>query len=189
MVQHILIGLIAPPLCLLGLSPSMAARFARLPGLRPCAEPVAAQLIFAIVMIGWHFPLLYDLTLASEGVHILEHLTFLAGGTLFWWPIVESTSAQLHWRLGPAAKVIYILAGTIPQDTVSLVLIFSRAPFYHFYVTAPRVVPGLDAVTDQTLAGIALLGAGKISYLVAMLKLFGDWVARTRAEDALADQI
>ena len=189
MVQHILIGIIAPPLWLLGLSPSMATRVARLPGLRRCAEPVAAQVIFAVVMIGWHVPALYDLTLASEGVHIFEHLTFMVGGMLFWWPIVESTSEQLRWRLGPVAKVVYIIAGTVPQDTVSLVLIFSRTPFYNFYVTAPRTLAGLDAVTDQTLAGIALMVAGKISYLVAMMKLFVDWVARTRAADALVPSV
>lgn len=189
MVQHILIGIIAPPLWLLGLSPSLAAKVARLPGLRRCAEPVAAQVIFAVVMIGWHLPVLYDLTLGSEGVHIFEHLTFMVGGMLFWWPIVESTSEQLRWRLGPIAKVVYIIAGTVPQDTVSLILIFSRTPFYHFYVTAPRALAGLDAVTDQTLAGIALMVAGKISYLVAMLKLFVDWVARTRAADALVPSV
>jgi putative membrane protein len=186
MAQHILIGLIAPPLWLLGLSPSMAANVARLPGLRRFAEPVWAQVMFAVVMIAWHVPALYDLTLGSEGIHIFEHFTFMVGGMLFWWPVVESTSEQLRWRLGPVAKVVYIIAGTVPQDTVSLVLIFSRTPFYHFYATAPRAVAGLDALTDQTLAGIALMVAGKISYLVAMLKLFVDWVARTRAENALA---
>lgn len=186
MVQHVLLGLIAPPLWLLGLSPLMATRVARLPGVRQCAQPVAAQVIFALVMIGWHVPALYDLTLASESVHVFEHLTFMVGGMLFWWPVVASTSEQLEWRLGPVAKVVYLLAGTIPQDTVALVLIFSRVPFYHFYVIAPRVAGGIDALTDQTLAGIALLLTGKLSYLVAMLKLFADWVARTRAEDALA---
>jgi len=186
MIQHVLIGLIAPPLWLLGLSPSMAARVARLPGVRRCAEPVAAQVLFAIVMIGWHVPGAYDLTLASEPVHIVEHVTFMAGGALFWWPIVAGTSQQLRWRLGPVAKVLYILAGTVPQDAVALVLIFSRTPFYAFYLTVPRSLAGIDPLADQTLAGIALLLAGKVSYLVAMLKLFTDWVARSRAEDAVS---
>ena len=186
MVQHILIGLIAPPLWLLGLSPRMAARVASFGGLRGLAEPLPAQLLFAAVMIGWHVPAAYDLTLRSEAVHVIEHLTFMAGGALFWWPVVSSTSEQLRWRLGPVAKVVYLILGTVPQDTVSLVLIFSRAPFYEFYRAVPRSVSGISPLTDQTLAGIALMAAGKLSYLVAMAKLFADWVARSRADDEVA---
>lgn len=187
MVQHVLIGFVAPPLWLLGLSRSMAARAARLPGLRMSAEPIAAQVFFAIVMLAWHVPALYNLTLASEGVHIFEHLTFMAGGLLFWWPVVESTSEQLRWRLGPVARVVYLLAGTAAQDMVSLILMFSRAPFYEFYRSVPRSLSGTDPLTDQTLAGIALFFAGKVSYLVAMLKLFVDWVARSRAQELLPE--
>ena len=185
MVQHVLIGLIAPPLWLLGLSASMAARLLRVPALRAIAEPVPAQLVMAAVMVGWHIPLLYDLTLASEVVHVFEHLTFMGAGVLFWWPVVDATSKQLRWRLGPVGKVVYLLAGTAAQDLVSLVLMFSRTPFYGFYRTVPHSVSGTDPLTDQTLAGIALFFAGKISYSVAMLKLFVDWVARSRAEERL----
>ena len=183
MVQHVLIGLIAPPLWLLGLSASMAARLLGRPRLRAFAEPVPAQIVMAVVMIAWHFPRLYDLTLASEAVHVFEHLTFIFAGVLFWSPVVDATSQRLRWRLGPVGKVVYLLAGTAAQDLVSLVLIFSRVPFYSFYRTVPHSVSGTDALTDQTLAGIALFFAGKISYAVAMLKLVVDWMARSRAQE------
>ena len=189
MLQHVLLGLVAPPLLLLALSPSMVATVLRLPGLRPLTEPVPAQLLFALVMGAWHLPPLYDLTVRSGPIHVFEHLTFIAGGVLFWWPVVGATSAAARWRLGEAGRVLYLLFGTVPADTVAVILMFSRAPFYIFYVQAPRLVLGLDPVTDQVLAGVVLMVVGKLSYLVAILEIFFRWLARTRAEEAAPEAL
>jgi putative membrane protein len=183
MLQHVLIGLVAPPLLLLGLSSSMAATLARLPGVRSVTEPIPAQVAFGIVMGAWHLPVLYDLTLHSEAVHVIEHLSFMATGSLFWWPVISATAAQSRWRLGDAGRVLYLLFGTVPADTVSVILMFSRAPFYPFYVSAPRLVAGVDPLTDQVLAGVVLMAIGKLSSLVAILEIAFRWLARVRAEE------
>jgi putative membrane protein len=177
MLQHVLLGIVAPPLLLLGLSPSMAASLARVPGLRPLTEPLLAQVLAAAVMIAWHLPALYDLT-ENESVHIVEHLTFIGSGVLFWWPVLEATSAQSRWQLGEVGKLAYLLIGTFPQDGVAIVLQFSRVPFYTFYAHAPQLVPGWDAVIDQNVAGTILQLVGKTSYLVAAVVIFFRWVAR-----------
>ena len=180
MLQHVLIGLVAPPLLILGLSPSMVTDLLRLPGLHSLTEPVPAQLLFGMVMLGWHLPALYDLTLRSEAVHVFEHLTFMAGGVLFWWPVIGPTSATAGWRLGDAGRALYLLFGTVPSDTVAVILMFSSAPFYGYYVTAPRLLSGIDPLTDQLLAGIVLMAIGKVSFLVAILAIAYRWVVRTR---------
>jgi len=184
MLQHVLIGLVAPPLLLLALSPSMVATLRRVPGLPAITEPVPAQLVFAVVMGAWHLPALYDLALHSEAVHVFEHLTFMASGTLFWWPVVGATSAAARWRLGEAGKVLYMLFGTVPADTVSVILMFARAPFYPFYAAAPRLLAGVDPLTDQVLAGVVLMVIGKLSMLVAIVDIAVRWVMRSRAEEA-----
>ncbi len=177
MSQHVLLGIVAPPLLVLGLSPSMAATLARIPGVRPLTEPIPAQVLAAAVMIGWHLPPLYDAT-ENESVHIVEHLTFIASGVLFWWPVLEATSAQSRWQLGEIGKLAYLMVGTFPQDGVAIVLQFSRVPFYDFYRHAPMLVPGWDAVIDQNVAGTVLQLIGKTSYLVAAIVIFFRWVAR-----------
>ena len=189
MLQHVLIGLVAPPLLLLSLSPSMVATLLKVPGLRPLTEPVPAQLIFAVVMGGWHLPFLYNLTLHSESVHVFEHLTFMAGGALFWWPVVGATSAAAGWRLGEVGRVLYLVFGTVPADTVAVILIFARTPFYSVYVGVPRLLPGIDPLTDQVLAGIVLMAIGKASYLVAILDIFFGWLARARAGERAAETL
>jgi cytochrome c oxidase assembly factor CtaG len=184
MFQHVLIGLVAPPLLLLALSPSMVATLVRVPGLRAITEPIPAQLVFAVVMGAWHLPALYEMAVRSEGVHVFEHLTFMVGGTLFWWPVIGATSAASRWRLGEAGKVLYLLFGTVPADTVSVILLFGRAPFYPFYVSAPRLFSGIDPLTDQVLAGVVLMVIGKLSLLVATLDIAFRWFMRARAAEA-----
>ena len=178
MVQHVLLGVVAPPLLLLGLNEAMAARLAAIPGVRALTEPIPAQLMAAVVMVAWHLPPLYDATLYSEPLHIVEHLTFIGSGVLFWWPVLRATGEQASWRLSAPGRLLYLFIGTFPQDAVALVLQFSRTPFYEFYTHAPRLVPGLDPVTDQTVAGVVLQLFGKTSYLVAAPVIFFRWFNR-----------
>ena len=185
MLQHVLLGFVAPPLMLLGLSRGMAARLVRVPGLRAITEPVPAQLIAAAVMIVWHLPPLYDATLYSEPLHVGEHLTFIVAGVLLYWPILQATSAYARWQMSPGVKLLYMLVATLPQDGVALALIFSRVPFYEYYALAPRLVASLDPVTDQTVAGAVLMTLGKLTMGVAAIAVFIHWFGGEQEEDRL----
>jgi len=187
MLQHVLLAFVAPPLMLLGLSTSMAARLATIPGVRAVTEPIPAQVLSAAVMIAWHLPPLYDETLYNEDLHIVEHLMFIASGVLLFWPIIDSTSAQARWRMSPGAKLVYMLLATIPQDGVALALIFSREPFYEFYTRVPRLIDGFTPLIDQTIAGAVLMIFGKVTLAIAALTVFFRWFgAERRADQARA---
>ncbi|MGH7760192.1 MAG: cytochrome c oxidase assembly protein [Candidatus Dormibacteraceae bacterium] len=187
MLQHVLLGFVAPPLMLLGLSAQMVGRIVRVPGIRAVTEPVPALVISSLVMIVWHIPPLYDATLYSGSLHVVEHVMFIAAGVLLYWPILEATSAQARWRMSPGAQLVYILAATLPQDGVALALIFSRVPFYEYYTHVPRLVPSLTPIIDQTVAGAVLMIFGKATLAVAALAVFFRWFGaelqadRTRA--------
>ncbi|HEX3507052.1 MAG TPA: cytochrome c oxidase assembly protein [Candidatus Dormibacteraeota bacterium] len=183
MLQHVLLGFVAPPLMLLGLSRGMVARVVRVPGVRVLTEPIPAQVIAGAVMIGWHIPALYDATLYSEPLHVAEHITFIVSGLLLYWPILEATSAYSRWRMSPVAKLIYMLAATLPQDGVALALIFSRVPFYEYYAHAPRLVASLTPVVDQTVAGAVLMVFGKVTITVAALAVFFRWFGSEHEAD------
>jgi len=187
MLQHVLLAFVAPPLMLLGLSPGMVARLLRSPGVRALTEPIPAQVIAAVVMVAWHLPPLYDATLRNEGLHVVEHLTFIAAGLALYWPIVDVTSAAARWQMSPGAKLVYMLLATLPQDGVALALIFSRVPFYEYYTHAPRLIAGFTALIDQTIAGAVLMVAGKITLAVAAMVIFFRWFgAEHRADRAHA---
>jgi putative membrane protein len=186
MLQHVLLGFVAPPLMLLGLSPSMVGRLVRFPGVRALTEPIPAQLIAGVVMVAWHVPVLYDATLYSEALHVVEHLTFIAAGLLLYWPMLRATSAYAKWQMSPGARLLYILVATLPQDAVALALIFSRVPFYEYYTHAPRLVTTLTPLVDQTVAGAILMIFGKATMVVAALAIFIEWFSSEHEADALA---
>ncbi len=175
MFQHVLLGFVAPPLMLLGLSSGMVGQLVRVPGLRAATEPVPAQVVAGLVMVVWHLPPLYDATLRSEGLHVVEHLTFIVGGLVLYWPMLEATSASARWRMSPGAKLLYMLVATLPQDGVALALMFSRVPFYDYYTHVPRLVTGLTPLIDQTVAGAVLMVLGKATMGVAALGVFFRW--------------
>jgi putative membrane protein len=183
MLQHVLLGFVAPPLMLLGLSSGMVARVVRVPGVRAITEPIPAQVVAGAVMIGWHIPVLYDATLYSEPLHVMEHLMFIAAGLLLYWPMLDATSAHARWRMSPPAKLLYILVATLPQDGVALALIFSRVPFYEYYTHAPRLIGSLTPLIDQTVAGAVLMILGKATLAVAALAVFIKWFEEDRRAD------
>ena len=186
MFQHVLLGFVAPPLMLLGLSSKMVERVVRVPGVRALTEPVPAQVIAGLVMVVWHLPPLYDATLYSGWLHVLEHLMFIAGGLVLYWPMLEVTSAHARWHMSPAAKLLYMLVATLPQDGVALALIFSRVPFYEYYTHVPRLVPSLTPLIDQTLAGAVLMIMGKATMGVAAIAVFTRWFGgEQRADQAV----
>jgi putative membrane protein len=183
MLQHVLLGFVAPPLMLLGLSPQMVERVLRVPGVRAITEPVPAQVIAALVMIVWHLPPLYNAALYSEPLHVIEHLAFIASGLVLYWPILAATSAHARWQMSPGARLLYMVLATLPQDGVALVLIFSRVPFYEFYTHAPRLVASLTPLIDQTVAGALLMILGKATMAVAALAVFFRWFGAEHRAD------
>jgi len=183
MFQHVLLGFVAPPLMLLGLSPGMAGLVVRVPGVRAVTEPVPAQVFSGLVMIVWHMPALYNATLYVGWLHVVEHLMFIAAGFLLYWPIIDSTSIYARWKMSSAAQLVYMLIATLPQDGVALALIFSRVPFYDFYVHAPRLIAGYTPLIDQTIAGAVLMILGKVMLLATALVVFWRWFSQEQRED------
>jgi putative membrane protein len=183
MAQHMLLIVVAPPLLLLGLSPAMAAALLRIPGLRRLTQPIPALALYAACMIGWHLPSLYMLGLQNQAVHIVEHLAFLAAGTLFWWPLIRATGSQAGRRLEVPQMVVYLLAGMVPMMAVSLPLQFSRQLFYPLYGSSPRLIPGITPVVDQTIAGAIMMLMEMAATGFEAVVVIGRWLsAAVRAD-------
>ncbi len=183
MVQHMLLIAFAPPFLLLGLSPRMAAVLLRVPGLGFATRIVPAQVIYGVVIVAWHLPVLYNLALANNGVHIAMHLTFLAAGVIFWWPLIRGTAAASRWQMSDPQRILYLLAGMIPMLAVSLVFQFSNQVFYAPYVAAPRLQSWLTPLLDQQLAGVTMLVMDMTTMVAEGLVVFYRWMLAGVNED------
>ena len=163
MLQHLLLAMIVPPLLLLGL-PEQWRAFDRLR-----VSPLAANIIFNLVLAVWHLPFLYEATLRNQPVHIFEHLSFLAVGVLFWWPILVP-QGRPH-SLSVIGKIAYLGFAGVPPTILGLAFILSPAVIYPFYAAAPRVTP-LSPLDDQLVAGLIMFGLGNLIYFTAIWIIF-----------------
>lgn len=182
MVQHLLLAMVVPPLFLLGLPESWragASPHARgAGGARRAFEtfldrlrvpPLVANVVFNVVLALWHIPFLYDATLRQEPVHIVEHLSFLAVGVLFWWPLL--VPAGRPTSMSVMGKIAYLGFAGVPPTILGLAFILSPNVVYPFYAAAPRVTP-LSPLDDQLVAGLVMFGLGNLIYFLAISIIF-----------------
>jgi putative membrane protein len=180
MLQHLLLAMIVPPLLLLGLPVRWRARASPhasgAGGARRAFEtfrihvsPLAANIIFNVVLAVWHLPFLYEATLRNQPVHVLEHLSFLAVGVLFWWPILVP-QGRPH-SMSVIGKIAYLGFAGVPPTILGLAFILSPAVIYPFYAAAPRVTP-LSPLDDQLVAGLVMFGLGNLIYFAAIWIIF-----------------
>ena len=179
MVQHLVLMMVSPPLVLLGAVGMRAPSAPR--GLRVAwgrlARPWPATLLLNAVMLLWHLPVLYDATLTNDLLHIVEHVTFVAAGVVFWWPIVDPIRGPDVVPVGAFHKIGALVLGGIPPTALGFVFVMAHSAYYSFYAGAPRLW-GLTPLNDQQFAGVVMLGVGNLVYFLAVtvifLRMFGD---------------
>src|SRR5437899_12545284 len=163
MLQHLLLAMVVPPLLLLGL-PEQWRAFHRFH-----VSPLAANVIFNLVLVVLHLPFLYDASLRNHPVHVLAHLSFIAVGVLFWWPIL--VPAGRPKSMSVIGKIAYLGFAGVPPTILGLAFILSPVVIYPFYAAAPRVMP-LSPLEYQLLAGLVMFGVGNLIYFAAIWVIF-----------------
>jgi putative membrane protein len=151
MAVHIAMMSVAAPL-------AAAALAAKLPGFggrpRLLWAATAAQLA---LFWGWHIPSVQQAALASHALQAAMHVTLLISSFWFWCSIVR-LPAEARWQ-GIAALLL----------TGKLACLLSA-----LFIFAPRLLYGVahhgaTHLDDQQLAGLLMISACPLSYLVAAL--------------------
>ncbi|HYL43776.1 MAG TPA: cytochrome c oxidase assembly protein [Ktedonobacteraceae bacterium] len=187
MVQHLFITIVGPPLLLMGtpgwlLQPLWRNRTVFLIA-RVFTFPALAFFLYNADFWLWHAPPLYNATLENQGIHILEHVTFIVFGVLYWWPIL-SPSEELP-RLSLGGQVLYIFLAGMPTVALGAGLTF-LPPLYAPYLAAPRIW-GLSAAVDQQLGGLIMWIPGNIFYIVIISILFIRWMQKQDAKQQASE--
>jgi putative membrane protein len=172
MVQHLLLGDLAPLCLLAGLTGPLLRPILALPGvmrLRVLANPLVAFPIWSANLVLWHLPAFYEAALGSSLVHALEHVAFFSAGIVLWLPVLETLPAP-EW-FGTGAKLAYIVGVRLVATIIGNVFIWAGAPFYDTYRTGDDYL-GLSPGADQSLAGSLMMLEGSIVTVVAIAWLF-----------------
>ena len=170
MLQHVLLGDLAPLALLAGLTgPILRPVLAFLYRLRALANPFVALPLWAVNLYLWHLPYLYDAAVRHDSVHALEHLCFFTGGAIMWLPVLETVPAP-EW-FGTGAKLGYIALVRVVETVLGNVFFWAGSVFYAVYAHRQRLW-GLSPLEDQGIAGAVMMIEGSIVTLVALAWLF-----------------
>ena len=185
MVQHLLLTLVLPPLLIGGIPGWMIRPLIRPRGVRKVAEfvtkPAMCFVIFNLVIVVWHLPYFYNSAMADHNIHIVEHLMFMAGAVLFWWPFM-SPLPELP-RLSYPGQLLYCFLATLPMSVVAVYITMADHVLYPAYASAPRIWH-LTPMMDQQAGGLIMWIPGSLVFYTLMTIVFFKWVAR--GEDSLA---
>ena len=188
MVQHILLGDLAPLLFVLGLTGPILRPVLSLPGvlrLRFLLHPLVALPLWAASLYLWHIPFLYQAALHHSAVHALEHFCFFAFGAIMWAPVVEVLPGP-EW-FGTGAKLGYVLLVRLVETVLGNVFIWSGKVFYPFY-EHPVNQWGISALSDQQIAGATMMVEGSIVTLGVLAWLFLKMAQESELRQRLLEQ-
>jgi cytochrome c oxidase assembly factor CtaG len=145
-------------------------------------HPAACWLIGIGTMAFWHLPAVFDAAVAHEALHIAEHLSLLAAGTIYWWPILAPIPSA---RMNPVPQAAaYLFTSCLACTAMGVLITFAPAPLYAPYINPAdtfgmlatvRQNWGISAMLDQQIGGLAMWVPCCLIYLTAIMAMFGRW--------------
>jgi putative membrane protein len=184
MIQHVLLLDLVPILAILGFTKVILRPATRAIGelerrAGPLASPAFAVVLYVVVIWAWHIPAAYDVALRHQFVHLLEHVSFLIAGSLYWWHLLSPIRARL--RLGGLGPIAYMGSTKLFVGALGMGLAFAPSALYPYYEHLPRVW-GFSAHDDQSVAGIAMAVEQSLVMGIALVVLFMRALAESERE-------
>lgn len=134
---------------------------------RRLTAPLTAWSLHAIVLWGWHAPVLFQASLESDAIHNSQHASFLGSAVLFWWALLR--------RRPDGTAVLYVFTTLLHTGFLGGLLTFSPTVLYPIYSeSASRW--GLTALADQQLGGLIMWVPAGAILLLSGLVLLAQWL-------------
>jgi cytochrome c oxidase assembly factor CtaG len=191
MLQHILLGDIAPLLLLLSLSRVImrpaTRRFHRIERkLGPLANPLSFIVLWFALLYFWHLPPMYEAAIRHPAIHALEHLSFFTAGCLVWWPLIQPV--PMRYKLTGLATFAYILAAKLGLGMLGLYLTWSKTVAYDYYAHVPRIW-GLSPIEDQNVGGALMMLEQSLVLVTAFVFLFVRMLLQSEEEERRRERL
>ena len=186
MIQHLMLMFVAAPLILIGAPllptlrgiPSGLRRITVIPVAKSTqvrflshqlTNPMIAWTAFVVSLWGWHIPSLYAAAIENEVIHILEHVSFIGTGLLFWWLVIDPV--PFRGRIPYLGRLVYVILALTQSLPLAAMLTFTSEPWYEPYIASGGYW-GIDPMTDQQIGGLIMWIGGMVAYFVAVAALF-----------------
>lgn len=193
MVQHELMMVISAPLLVIArplgtwtwaLSPPQRRILGRLFQRRgwqgfwgAMTDPLVAWALHALALWAWHVPMAFNAALGHEGLHILQHASFLVTALFFWWAVLGHDP---RGRYGVGHSAAYLFTTMLHTGALGALLTLAPTPWYSAYLPHTTAL-GIDPLEDQQLGGLVMWVPAGLAYVIAALAVLGRMLARARA--------
>jgi putative membrane protein len=188
MVQHLLFTLVAPPLLIAGLPDWLLREILRPRAVsrvvRFLTRPLVALIVFNGVLLFSHWPAVVDASVRSEPLHFGLHVLIVASAFVMWWPVMSPLPEMP--ALPAPGQMLYLFLQSLAPTVPASFLTFGSTPLYPVYASFPRIW-GIDALTDQLIAGLTMKLAGGLILWGFIAAIFFRWFAQEQRDgwDAL----
>jgi putative membrane protein len=176
MVQHMLFTFVAAPLLLTGMPAWMWRAVLRPAPVRAVwallTRPLVALIVANGVLLFTHWPEIVSLSVRSELAHFSLHTVLLGSAIVMWWPVL-SPLPELP-ALSRPGQLLYLFFQSLAPTIPASFLTFGTEPLYPIYATFPRIW-GMDALTDQLVAGLVMKLIGGAILWVVITAIFFRW--------------
>jgi putative membrane protein len=158
-------------------------------------HPFAAWLAGLGAMWVWHERTLCDAATTIGWVRVIQIISLVVLGLMFWWPIV---GPQTERRLAPLLGVVYLFSACVGCTILGILITFAPAgavcPVYLHPVDRLGILPlirgdwGITAGMDQQAGGLMMWVPACGIYLSGVITLLARWyrAADTSAGEAAA---
>jgi putative membrane protein len=174
MVQHVAYSMIAAPLLLIG-TPTWLARWLLSPkwllmSVRYLSRFIPATIVFNLVVIVTHTPVVVNAALEHALLHFGVHTLIFLSSLIVWMPLLSPLPEVP--RLQPLGRLLFLFLQSVVPTVPASFLTFGAHPLYSFYDHVPRLF-GVSALTDMQIAGVVMkIGVGLTIWLIIAILFF-----------------
>jgi len=190
MVQHTVYAIIAAPLLLMG-TPTWLARWLLSPRwllrmVRYLTRLIPATIVFNVVVIVTHTPVVVDASLRHALIHFGVHTVILVSSLIVWMPVLSPLPEVP--RLQPLVRMLFLFLQTVVPTVPASFLTFGDQPLYRFYETVPRLW-GTSVVSDMNVAGLIMKILVGFSLWITITIIFFRWYNAEESGTALQRRV
>jgi cytochrome c oxidase assembly factor CtaG len=156
--EHLLVGDLAGLLIAVGLTSAVIEPIASTPlrRLRSLRRPQIALALWAINLLVWQWPAIYDATLRHSSLAAVENVLLVALSVNMWATLVGDARPPRPLR-SSGGKIAYLLTGRLLLAALACIAIWSPEVHYPYYLSRDTA-SSLSPLADQGIAGAIALG-------------------------------
>lgn len=174
MLQHLLLMFAVVPCWIKGTPPWIFRPIIKKPWgkflLTKVPRALPGFVLASMIIVLWHWPPFYNLTLENQLVHFLQHMFFLVTGFLFFWPIMSTVPESPP--LSPLMKCVYLFAQTLPSGLVGSTIVYAAPGLYPHYADSNQRPWGISIAADQQMGGLIMWVGMNVVFLMMITVIF-----------------